>query len=237
MHRKRRLFLALSALLLTVCKTYDQGGPLTYANGLSCQNYADYRFFEWLGEDYRFYIQERGADCTYICPDGTVWQSDIPGEASDSSPLYSASKADLDARFCGFAPQPTPTITPASTPTATATPSSLPSPTLEISPTPPPPLLSERVTMCDIGINLISFRIVEPPPDLTGKTLTVQVSDKESTCTINPVNPSLLTCTIPDSVTFPARVVVRLDGTAVNDFIYDGLGCAEISTPMPTTTP
>ena len=84
---------------------------------------------------------------------------------------------------------------------------------------------------------MISFRVVEPPPDLTGKALTAQIAEQESSCYINPTNPSLMTCTIPGGVIFPARVVVSVDGAVANDFIYDGLGCAEITTPVATTTP
>ncbi len=243
MHRKIKLFLAFSALLLTVCKCY-QGEPNTYTNGLSCERYTDHRVFEWGGEKYHFYIREKGAECSYICPDGTVKQSDIPGEFSGSSPLYSASKADLDSQFCGIASQLTPTEppvstspTPSMTPTPVASPTAQASATAEISPTAQSPLLTGQVTMCDTGANLISFRIVEPPPDLTGKTLTVLISELESICAVNPANPSLLTCIIPAAVTFPASVIVSLDGAVVNDFTYDGSGCAEISTPMPTTTP
>jgi hypothetical protein len=84
------------------------------------------------------------------------------------------------------------------------------------------------VTMCDGATNLISFRIVEPPPDLTDRTLVVQIAGLESTCTVNPVNPSLLTCTIPALVTFPADVVVSLDGVVVNEFSFNGAGCINI---------
>jgi len=92
--------------------------------------------------------------------------------------------------------------------------------------------------MCDIGTDrLISFRTVQPPPDLTAKTLMVRIAEQETTCTVNPTNPSLLTCAIPAGVTFPAAVVVSLDDAVVNDFIYDGLGCAKLSTPIVTTAP
>lgn len=239
MHRKIKLFFAFSALLLTMCKWYENVS-VTPANGLSCKNYTDHRIFEWRGEEYMYYIREEGVTCSYSCPDGTVSQSDLPGKFSSSSPLYSASKEDLEARFCGIAPQPTPTQTPASTsppPTASPSPTVQASPTVEISPTPQPPLLTGNVTMCDTGVNLISFRLVDPAPDLTGKTLTVQISDMESTCAINPVNPSLLTCTIPVGVTFPARIVVSVDGAVVNDFTHDGVGCVKLTTPFPSPTP
>jgi len=180
-------------------------------------------------------------ECYYSCPDGTV-----AGPVDfDSDPSFSFSKGDLDRTLCGVAPEFTPTEPSANTPTpaasanltSTVSPTAEASATPEISPTPEAPLLSGDVTMCDTGINLISFRIVGPPPDLTGKTLEVQIAELESTCAVNPTNPSLLTCTIPPGVTFPARVVASLDGVIVNDFTYDGLGCAQLSTPAPTTTP
>jgi hypothetical protein len=91
--------------------------------------------------------------------------------------------------------------------------------------------------MCDIAINLINFRMNEPAPDLTVEGLEVEIGDRATSCSVNPTNPSLLTCNIPPGVAFPARVLVRLDGAVVNDFVYDGLGCAKIATAFPTTTP
>jgi len=253
MNRKTILILMFSALLLTMCKSYANE-PVTYTNGLSCQNYTDHRFFEWRGEEYNYYFREEGADCSYACSDGTVRQTNVSDTVSD---LYSASKAELDSQFCGVAAAPEPASTntpesvsptPAASPTQAATPTLAASPTLAEAPiaqasaTAEIPLtsgslLTGRVTMCDTGVNLISFRIVQPAPDLTGKALTAQIAEQESTCYINQTNPSLMTCTIPTGIIFPARVVVSVDGAVVNDFVYDGLGCAEITTPIATTTP
>jgi hypothetical protein len=89
--------------------------------------------------------------------------------------------------------------------------------------------------MCDQTVDLISFRIVAPAPDLTGKVVTLQVSEQETTCAVNPVNTSLLTCTLPATVTFPARVLVSVDGAVVNDFTYDGIGCILVDTAIPAS--
>ena len=220
MARKIRLFLAFSALLLTtMCKWYDQTGLVTSTNGLSCQNYTSYGSFD------------KGADCSYICPDRTVRQITLPGKFSASSPLYSASKEDLDIEFCDMASQPTPTEPPVAQHTATlpasptASPTAQASATTAISPTPLPPLLTGEVTSCDKSRNLINFRMVEVAPDLAGKELAVLISNQASTCAVNPLNPSLLTCTTQAPLIFPMRVVVQLDGTVVNDFTSDGLGC------------
>jgi hypothetical protein len=99
------------------------------------------------------------------------------------------------------------------------------------------PLFAETVSMCDLGGKLINFRLVEPVPDLTGRSLEVQIAGQESTCYVNPTNPSLLTCFIPNDISFPAQVVVSLDGAIVNDFVYSGAGCSIVTTPTPTVYP
>lgn len=245
MGRKLKLVIMFSCLLLTMCKSYV--GDTTYENGLACHNYVDIRFFEWRGEEYKYYVREEGADCSHVCPDGSVKSAAISGTISD---LYAASEADLDSRFCSvpFQPTPTeplatvsPTSVPSATPTLTPTVEALAttdlSSTVQASPTAQSSLLTGRVTMCDTGGGLISFRIMQPPPDLTGQTVTAQIAGQENACYVNQTNPSLMTCTLPAGVTFPARIVVSVDGAVVNDFTFDGIGCGDLTTPVPTTTP
>jgi len=224
MSRKIKLFsiLAFSALFLTMCRAYAQSEPVNSIEGLSCRAYTG------------------GLECYYECPNGTVGPLDF-----DEDPSLSASKGDLDRLYCGIAaPQFTPTDPAASmspTPVASETPAVSATPeataTSQASPTPEQPLLTGQTTMCDLGSNLVSFRMVEPLTDLTDKTLTVEIADTETNCSVNPTNPSLLTCTIPPLVIFPASVVVRLDGAVVNDFTYEGIGCEQLTTPVATTTP
>ena len=238
MPKKIHLLLAFSAFLVTMCKAYDQSGPVVSPNGLSCQNY------------YGAFSGGQGAECFYSCPDGTIRQPKFSENFSTESPLYSASKGELDAQFCGMASAPTATIPSEITSTPLATLISIPSPTLtpaaEASPTletitettiASSPLLTSNVTMCDQTVDLISFRMAEAAPDLTDKDLTVQISDQETTCEVNPVNTSLLTCDLPVTITFPARVLVTLDGAVVNDFNYDGIGCILVDTAIPNNTP
>ncbi len=235
MHRMIRIFAVVSTLFLSMCTIYAPGGAIVSPNGLSCQNRTDYGFFQG----------QQSARCYYQCPDGTVRRPELEEAYSVSSPLYNASKDEVDAQFCqGVVAQPTATQPlPTGLPTETATDippteQALPSATATIVVVPNlPPLLRGDVTMCDVASSLINFRMNEPVPDLTGKDLTVQIADQPTTCSVNPVNTSLLTCTIPPGVTFPARVFVSLDGATVNDFVYNGLGCAKIATPFPTTTP
>ena len=262
MSKKVIFMFVFSAFLLTMCRTYASE-PTTYTNGLSCNNYTNHSFFEWRGEEYKYYIREEGADCSYTCSDGTSFQMNIPGTVSN---MYSASSDELDAQFCGVALALTPTAalpteppTPAATPTVpasptlAASPTAAESPTLAVTPIVSPTgqiaataastsaaqgsLLTGRVTMCDTGGNLISFRITQPPPDLTGKTLTAQIGGQESACYVNATNPSVMTCALPPGMTFPAPIVVNVDGAMASEFTYDGLGCTEITTPVATTTP
>ena len=160
MGRKIKLLLAISLLLLTtMCRWYEPGGRVTSTNGLSCQNYINYGSFE------------EAAECSYICPDGTISQPVIAGKFSVASPLYSASKEELDGRFCAGIFQQTATELPTSMPPTisptialTIPPTAQASPTVAISPTPLPPLLTGEVTSCDRSINLINFRMVESAP-------------------------------------------------------------------------
>lgn len=236
MPKKIYLLLVFSAFLVTMCKAYDQGGPVISPNGLSCQNYSG------------AFSGSQGAECFYSCPDGTIRQPELSENFSNGSSLYSASKGELDAQFCGMASAPTATEPPAITETPLATVVSNPSPTFTLAADASPtleaattitssPLLTNSVTMCDQTVDLISFRMDETAPDLAGKTLTVQISDQETTCSVNPVNTSLLTCDLPSPLTFPARVLVNLEGAIVNDFMYDGIGCIIVDTAIPNNTP
>ncbi|MDQ3006339.1 MAG: hypothetical protein M3R47_13280 [Chloroflexota bacterium] len=233
MTRKLKLLLVLSTFLLSMCRNYDNG-TVASINGLSCQNYADYGFFN----------RSEGAACFYVCPDGTVAQPHISENYSGDSSLFTATRNELDSQFCSVSAQSTATGSLASTPAtplATASTTAPPietatietSPTAAISPTAAAPLLTGEVTMCDQTIDLISFRILDTAPALTDELVTLQISEQETACAVNPVNTSLLTCTLPSVVTFPATVVVSLDDAVVNDFQYDGIGCILVDTPIP----
>jgi hypothetical protein len=91
--------------------------------------------------------------------------------------------------------------------------------------------------MCDLGGKLINFKIADSAPDFAGKNLEVRISGRASSCYVNPTNRSLLTCMIPIGVSFPATIVVHLDGAVVNEFVYTGLGCALLTTPTPAPRP
>ncbi|HSL44740.1 MAG TPA: hypothetical protein VK897_14990 [Anaerolineales bacterium] len=249
MFKRIMLFASLLVLLLTsMCTFYDQSGAVISPNGLSCQTRTDFGFLSG----------EQSAECYYQCPDGTVRQPEIDGGFSEASPLYSASKDELDDQFCDeplptaitqspatpTAPEAAATTDPATdvpteevSPSATVETTTAATATVEVPAIDQPPLLRGDVSMCDVASNLINFRMVESAPDLSVNELEVEIADQNTNCSVNPVNTSLLTCTIPPGVLFPARVVVRLDDAVVNDFIFNGVGCAKIATPFPSLAP
>lgn len=222
MSGKTKLFLLFFACLLPMC-TNSPTEPVTYENGLSC-----------------VYINDEDANCSYICPDGTMKEVNL----SDIS--ISSSKEELDAEVCNSVPRSTatsmeslltlfPVSSPTRTPTASRTPaiSSTASSTSLATVSAGDSLLTGSVSMCDLGGKLINFRMAQPPQDITNRTLEVQIGDRESVCYINPTNRSLLTCRLPIGVSFPATIVVSLDGTQVNEFVYSGLGCSVLTTQTP----
>ena len=214
MRKRLLLFMVISTFLVTMCGRFTESELANPIDGLSCRADAG---------------SGRGMECYYTCPEGTVGPILFDGD-----PSLSLSKGDFDRRFCEIAPQFTSTVPPASpSPSPTASPTIEASATVEASSTSGPPLLAGTASMCDLGGKLINFRIMEPAPELTGKTLEVQIEEQVSTCYINATNPSLLTCTIPNDIGFPAHILVTLDGAVVNDFLYSGVGCSILTTPTP----
>jgi hypothetical protein len=224
MRTKTYLLLMLASLLITMCGTYTEGGLAKPIDGLNC------RAVNVSGE--------RGMECFYTCPEGAVGPITFQGD-----PSLSLSKGDFDRRYCEAAPEPTsvatetePPASPSPSPTSSPTIAAETSATAVVPVTGGDPFLAETVSMCDLGGKMINFRIVEAAPESTAESLEVQIAEQESTCYINPTNPSLLTCSLPNDITFPAHVVVSLDGAVVNDFMYSGVGCAILTTPTPSKT-
>ena len=213
MRKNLILFLIFSAFLVTMCGTAparELANPIT---GLSCQGSGE------------------SMECYYTCPEGTVGPLLFDGD-----PSLSLSKGDFNRLYCETAPEVTSTVPPASaspSPSPTIPPTEDATATVVVPVTAQDPLLEENVSMCDLGGKLINFRLVVPAQGLTFVGLEVQIAEHESICYVNPSNPSLLTCTIPNDISFPAHVVVSLDDAVVNDFLYSGVGCSILTTPTP----
>ena len=69
MRGKTKLLVMLSALLLTMCRTYGEDAPVSSIEGLSCQTYTDY-FRQGSS-------RSQGLECYYTCPDKTVGPLDF----------------------------------------------------------------------------------------------------------------------------------------------------------------
>lgn len=212
MRKNSILFMVFSAFLVTMCGTAPARELANPIDGLSCQTSAG-----------------RAMECYYTCPEGTVGPLLFDGD-----PSLLLSKSDFDRRYCNIAPEVSATVPPASpspSPSPTSPPTEEATATVAVPVTTQDPLLAETVSMCDLGGKLINFRLLEPATDLDPETLDVKIAEQDSTCYINPTNPSLLTCTIPNDISFPAQVIVSRNGAVVNEFLYNGVGCSILTTP------
>lgn len=217
MRKKFVLFVVFSTFFMTMCGPLPERELANPIAGLSCRPAA--------GQD---------MECYYTCPEGTVGPVIFEGD-----PSLSLSKGDFDRRFCESGSPVTstaPAALPSSSPSPTSSPSAVPelTATVVVPVTAQDPFLAETVSMCDLGGKMINFRIVDPALEVTNDALDVQIAEQESTCYINPTNRSLLTCTIPNDISFPVHVVVSVDGEVANDFMFNGIGCAILTTPTPS---
>ena len=214
MRKKLIFFLVFSAFLLPMCGTAPARQLANPIEGLSCRASGS---------------SAQGMECFYSCPEGTVGPILFDGD-----PSLSLSKGDFDRRYCDIAPQFTSTAPSTASPSPTSSPTLVESATVAVPVTGDDPFLAGTASMCDLGGKLINFRIVPTAPDITGKSIEVQIAEQDSSCFVNPTNPDLLTCSIPNDISFPAHVVVSLEGAVVNDFLYSGVGCAILTTPTPS---
>jgi hypothetical protein len=109
-----------------------------------------------------------------------------------------------------------------SVPTATTEPT--------ITPTPPLPILTGEVTYCNAATSFMNLRFDHSfvPNSFNHK---VTINGEPMVCKVNESNSSLLTCSYPPSVVFPANIKVSINDIVVNDFMYDGAACVIPATP------
>ncbi len=169
----------------------------------------------------------KGTDCRFKCPDGRL--------LSLPEAVVSESKQQLNFEFCGV---PLPTATPA-TKAGAAAPAPLVSP------------LNQTIEGCDMVAHVLNFAFVQPTPNLTGKQLTVDIQGQPMQCSIPSGMPGTYSCKLPPNVSFPAGIVVKINGQMVDEFPYGGIGCiyayvtptrirptvAPYSSPYPTLPP
>ena len=87
------------------------------------------------------------------------------------------------------------------------------------------------------------MRMVDSPPDLTGKNFVIRINNTEVDCVIPGNNPSLYSCVLPNGMSFPATILATVDDAEVNNFNYSGSNCLNLprepepNNPMPTNPP
>ena len=166
-----------------------------------------------------------GETCRIPCPDGSTQKVDMHDVPSPQF-LNSHTTSEIQAMYCPGLAAATSTVT--STPTVTATTTSTPTkrPTAT-----PAPYLSGDVTTCNLTDRYINFPIDPNAADISGLDFEVTIGGVPSTCIIPSSNASILSCTFPQGQTFPAQIIVNVDGFITNDFTFDGGIC--ITNPIP----
>lgn len=203
MNRKLKLLFVFAAMLMLVCRC--QSGIPTLGNTSNSYTLADGSplacslYNEWV--DINTWTEVYA--CYYTCPDGKKVEIDYYPKAS--FPYHSVESLDfqtqINAQYCGVNPPVT-------------------RPPISIS-----PLLTGDVTDCNLNSNYINFRLAQSSQDITGKKLGVTMNGNPSSCSINPSNPTILTCDLSAQTLFPITVEVKLDEALVNNFLYDGSDC------------
>lgn len=109
-----------------------------------------------------------------------------------------------------------------SVPTATTEPT--------MTPTPPLAILTGEVTYCNAATYFMNLRFDHSfvPSSFSHQ---VTINGEPMVCKVNESNSSLLLCSYPPSVVFPANIKVSINDIVVNDFMYDGAACVIPATP------
>jgi hypothetical protein len=109
---------------------------------------------------------------------------------------------------------------------------SVPTPTTEptMTPTQPLPILTGDVTYCSAITSTMNLRLDHSfvPSSFNHQ---VTINGDPMVCKVNQSNSTLLTCSYPPSVVFPANIKVSINDIVVNDFTYDGAACVIPATP------
>jgi hypothetical protein len=111
-----------------------------------------------------------------------------------------------------------------SVPTATTVPT--------MTPTMPSPILTGEVTYCDVATFTMNLRFDHSfvPSNFNHQ---VTINGEPMACKVNGSNSSLLLCSYPSSIVFPANIKVSINDIVVNDFMFDGAVCVIPATPTP----
>ncbi len=225
--RYPRLWLIFTAFTVMFCRIVGCSDPqtMTMREGdvtttFVCTSHTDFA----TGSDKGM---TPGETCNIPCPDGSVQKVDMP-DVPDPQFLNSHTTSEIQAMYCpGLATATataTVTSTPGATSTATSTPTKRPTAT-------PAPYLSGDVTTCNLTDRYINFPIDPNAADISGLDFEVTIGGVPSTCNVPSSNANILSCTFSQGQTFPAQVIVSVDGFITNDFTFDGGIC--VTNPVP----
>jgi hypothetical protein len=187
------------AMLMVQCS--GQSAPVHRANGLTCQSHSS-------STDGGLNVTTE-TDCSFKCPDGRL--------LSLPAAVQSQTKDELNFEFCGV-----PFLAGGGADVAA---NQTPGTAAPTAPATPIPLLNGQVDLCDPLRGIINFILAQPPQNLTGKKLVVEIQGQQTPCSIDPAFPGELSCKLPPHTTWPAGIIVRVNDQAVNLFPYTGANC------------
>ena len=208
------LFFVFTAFLVTFCRcSLDGGVPvlISFDDGTSmkCSQFIDYRAVGGNGSTF---------DCALPCPDG----SKVPFSEVDSPELLKAVTEEskvpasvlqsLQKQYC----------TPESLSKATATVPAVPTQTS--TPTALPPVLTGEVTACDVPARFINLRLAQPVFDFSSAIVTININGVSSEC-VSTSNPTVMSCTLPQPITFPINIAILINGKPASSFSFEGSYC------------
>jgi hypothetical protein len=200
---QRNIMLSLLSIMVAILMVQcsGQNAPVHRANGLTCQTHSS-------SSDGGLNVTTE-TDCSFKCPDGRL--------LSLPAAMQSQTKDELNFEFCGVPfPADSGGDVAANQTLGTAQPTA---------PATPIPLLNEQVDLCDPLRGIINFILAQPPQNLTGKKLVVEIQGQQTPCSIDPAFPGELSCKLPPHTTWPAGIIVRVNDQAVNLFPYSGADC------------
>ena len=216
--RLSRLILVFTALLVTVCRcSFDRGSPapIVFEDGstMRCTKYIDY-LPNWSA----LWNNDSNFDCDLPCPDGST----VPVKELSSPELLKAFTEngkvpapvlqDLQKQYCTAASLAKATITPTLAPTKTPTLTAL------------PPILTGEVTACNVPGRYINLRLAQPVFDFSSAIVTININGVSSEC-VETGNPTVMSCTLPQPITFPINIGILINGKPASNFTFDGSYC------------
>ncbi|MBN8583147.1 MAG: hypothetical protein J0L96_20955, partial [Anaerolineae bacterium] len=209
------LFFVFTAFWITFCRcSLDGGVPvlISFEDGTSmkCREFIDYRTVGGNSTTY---------DCALPCPDGST----VPFTEFSSSELLQAVAEDskvsttvlqnLQKQYCTAESLSKATATVTAAPTQTSTPTAL------------PPVLTGEVTACNVPDRYINLRLAQPIFDFSTAIVTININGVSSECVVPSDNPTVLSCTLPQPITFPINIAILINGSPASSFSFEGSYC------------